>query len=311
MNTKNTKTAVIVLLVIANIFFIYNIIWLGISSENIPSEMIENAAVVLSKSGFIADKSVIPAKKPMDFMYEGVSSQDIYENIVKSFSGAEFKDADEILVPMGISYAAGNHRFIFTDSDYFRITITEKSYYGNTEEIEQIENAVQAAIDSAKESAVTGNQSGAPKKTKDIIRNFLRKYNNQDARLGFAIISYEEDKNQSREYIWINQTADGIFIDSHIAYAEISGGSVRYFSGKWYFGELAAINIPLLDSVNILFKSMEADGSIVSGDRLIEMGKEYNVRQHEKDRFYLVPSWRLIFKSGIKLSYNMVTGYKN
>jgi len=298
MNTKNTKTAVIILLIAANIFFIYNIMRLKINTENIPSDMIDDAVGVLSRNGLAADKSRIPAKKPVYFIYEGAYSGTVQEDIIKSFSGVTEEKYDETVkmyVPAGISYAAGEYRFIFSDADYFSLSIN-----AGEEPLEEIRPLPEGGMGKI--------ESGAAKATEKTIGDFIKKYNKQDAKLGFEVIGLEEDK-----YIWIKQTVGGEPLDSHIAYIEIRDGEVKYFSGRWYFGELtiAAKKMPLLDSVNILFKSMEADKNIISGDRLWGMSAEYTVMAHEMESFYLVPSWRLEFESGLALSYNMVTGNKN
>jgi len=287
MNTKNIKTAIIAVLLIANIFFIYNIMRIKITAENLPSEMIENAAAVLAKRGVTAEKSRIPAKRPANFIYEGVYSETIHDDIVRDFSGAA-EEAVKMYVPAGISYAAGDSRFIFSDDDYFYIGI----------------NIGEGARDN-----FFPREAGESKKTEKIIGDFLKKYHKQDAKLSFEITGAAEGTN----YIIINQTAEGGPIDTHTAYVGIQNGEVVYFSGRWYFGELttAARKMPLLDSVNILFKSLETDKNILDGERLEEMRVEYTLMAHGMEGFYLAPSWRLEFEGGLVLSYNMITGNKN
>jgi len=285
MNTKNIKTAILAVLLIANIFFVYNIMRIKITAENLPSEMIENAAAVLAKKGVAAEKSRIPTKKPVNFIYEGVYSETLHEDIVRDFSGAA-EEAVKMYVPAGISYTAGDCRFIFSDDDYFYISIN---------------------IGGEAPESFPAREDGDSKKTEKIIGDFLKKYHKQDAKLSFKIIGEEEN------YIIINQTAEGKPIDTHTAYVGIQNGETAYFSGRWYFGELttAAKKMPLLDSVNILFKSIETDKNILAGERLKEMRVEYTRMTHGMEGFYLAPSWRLEFESGLALSYNMITGNKN
>jgi len=287
MNTKNIKTAILAVLLIANIFFVYNIMKIKINTENLPSEMIDDAAGVLARRGVTAEKSRIPAKRPANFIYEGVYSETIHDDIVRNFSGAA-EEAVKMYVPAGISYAAGGCRFIFSDDDYFYISI-------NIGE-EAPENFLP-------------RDAGESQKNEKIIGDFLKKYYKQEAKLSFEIIGEEEVTN----YIIINQTAESCPIDTHTAYVGIQDGEVAYFSGRWYFGELtiAAKKMPLLDSVNILFKSIETDKNILAGERLKEMRVEYTRMTHGMEGFYLAPSWRLEFESGLALSYNMITGNKN
>jgi hypothetical protein len=67
--------------------------------------------------------------------------------------------------------------------------------------------------------------------------------------------------------------------------------------------------MPLLDAVNILFKSMEQDLS--GGAKLEYISKEYSIKAHGTDKFYLAPSWVLNFEGGQRLSYDMITGIRN
>ena len=249
--------------------------------------MIDNAVAVLAKRGVTAEKSRIPAKKPANFIYEGVYSETIHDDIVRDFSGAA-EEAVKMYVPAGISYAAGNCTFIFSDYDYFYVSIS--------------------VGEEAPESFLP-RDAGESQKNEKIIGDFLKKYYKQNAKLSFEIIGEEEATN----YIIINQTAESWPIDTHTAYVGIRNGEVAYFSGRWYFGELttAARKMPLLDSVNILFKSVETDKNILAGERLKEMRVEYTHMTHGMEGFYLAPSWRLEFESGLALSYNMITGNKN
>ena len=320
MNTKNTKTAVIILLIIANIFFIYNRISLKISSENISAETIEDAVNVLARNGFIVDRNKIPAKKPANLIYEGKYAKDIYrENIVKSFSGVsseEIKEAGDMFGPLGTSYTAGDYKFMFPEkkmkTDYFEINITDRNYQAPEENFENPEEETEKTrIDTEfpADKKIDGIARGDIKKAEKAIKNFIKKYQNQDRKLGFEIIGLKEDGHKNCERVLINQTVDGALIDSHIAYIEIQDGKVKYFSGAWYFGELTAKSEPLLDSVNILFKCLDTDKGIAQSETLVEMNPEYSVVRHAEG-FYLAPSWQLVFESGKKLSYDMITGGK-
>ena len=326
MNTKHIKTAIIALLLLANIFFAWNIADLVIKSENIPSEMIDDAALILEAKGLKADKNRIPSKKPSGMIYEGVYegvySKDTFNEIVKSFSGIsdeQLGGASDML-PVGESYAAGGYRFIFSETDYFKIIMIELEYADflgdfsvvdpDTEKTaldEETKNKTELLL----EKGIADIRKSELKNAEKSIKNFLKKYHRQDLKLGFDIIGYQKELRSSREFVLINQTFDGVPVDSHIAYAELQNGEIKYFSGDWYFGEFAGKSVALLDSVNILFKCAEIDGNIIrDSGSLKEMNLEYIVLHHEAEKFYLTPSWQLVFENERKLSYNMVTGDK-
>ena len=313
MNTKNTKTAVIILLIIANIFFIYSIMDLKIKSENIPSDMIDDAISILGKKGFIIEKSKIPVKKPVELIYEGVYSQSAFDNIVKYFSeisDEELAVIDYMPVPVGISCTEWDYRFTFDTQNFFKIGIMETTYIDAEMDFKVLEEETDKKIEMISENGINDVSKSEIKQAENTIKNFIKKYRGQDVKLGFDIIGFTEDKQKNCECVLIKQTVDGLMVDSHTVYIEIQDGKVKYFSGEWYFGEfIGKYTMPLLDSVNILFKCMETDENIIQeSGKLSRMDLEYTVMQQGDEKFYLIPSWSIIFDSGKKLSYNMIIG---
>ncbi|MCL2775017.1 MAG: hypothetical protein FWD71_16960 [Oscillospiraceae bacterium] len=324
MNTKNTKSVIIILLLVANIFFIYNIIMFDVRTQNIPSDMINNAAGILNNKGIFLDAGAVPAKKPTNYIYEGEYSDNIFTDIVVNFSGIpedEIKsgiplpDTSGTLYKNKKKYTGGGYIFIFADLDYLHVSIMDESNEKSREDYGDVEQETDNEISVLTKTGITGIQKSEIKKAKDIIENFIKKYSSvQDVKSDFDVIGLKnENENGNRiEEVAINQKYDGLRINSNIAYAEIKDGAVTYFYGSWYFGYFdAKYKMPLLDSVNILFKCSEKDSSIITGDKLKKMNHEYNVLPTGSDKFYLIPSWQLEFESGKTLSYSMVTGSKN
>ena len=327
MNTNHTKTAIIVMLLIANIFFLYNIADLSLKSGNIPSEMIDDAVLVLELRGLQTDKNKIPKKKPSEMIYEGVYegiySKDTFKEIVKCFSDVseeQLKESGDML-PVGEFYVAGDYRFIFSEADYFKISMIELAYTDFIEDFSivnpdtgktQLEEETQNKTERLLKKGVADIKKSDLKKAEKAIKNFLKKYHSQDLKLGFEIIGFEKESYSNREFVLINQTFEGVPIDFHTAYIEIQDEKIKYFSGEWYFGEfLGRYPFRLLDSINILFKCAETDGNIIrESGSLKEMNVEYIVIHHEAEKFYLTPSWQLVFENEKKLSYNMITGDK-
>jgi len=301
MNTRSIKTAIIILLAAVNIFLIYNIAALDMRVQNIPADMIENASAILKGRGIDADMKLIPARKPVNYIYEGVFPE--YSEIVKNFSGAsdeEIRNGHYVTLDEIAIFNAGEYTFDFEDN--MQIKIVKSDYAGGVTVGELADYA----------DFNRNDMSGA----ESIIRDFLRKYPAQDIRTGFDILEFKKDGG--RDIVRINQTADGLYIASHTAYIIIEDGEVKYFSGRWYFGKLSGgpdgngYRMPLLDAVNILFKSLEHDGDSLNGAKLENMGKEYNIlEQHGMDTFYFTPSWVVSFDGGRNFSYDMIMGNKN
>ena len=319
MNTKKIKTAIIVMLVLANIFFIYNLYMLKENTSRIPRQMIEDAVTVLRKNGLNISKEAIPDIKPQNYIYEGVYSPEVFEEIAKSLSESEISNTFHR--PGGVTYNAGEYKFDFEEfsdgfgdsSDYFTISITNISevsshdlsdqsggdIYEDYEDLAtKIENLILSGLKDHKKSDIS--------RAENVIINFLKKY--QPGAVDFETVGFQ--KNEESEYIVIKQKLDGLAFNSHVVFAEISGKKVRSFRGKWYFGEFAeGLYMPLLDSVNILFKCLEKDGNAIQdGEEVKIIELYYSILWHEKNKFYLIPSWRLSFDSGKVLSYNTLTG---
>ena len=345
MNTKNTKSAIIILLMVANIFFIYSIITLNIRTQNLPSSMIDNAVNILGNRGFSIDRSVIPAKKPANYIYEGVYSGD-FKEIVAAFSGVPEDEIQDLppLLDEKTKYNEGGYTFIFDRSDYFKISIMNEYHEKAEDDYREVETETEAEIAFLTETGgITAVQKSDIKRTEKIIDDFLKKYPNRQksqnqeikSDFGFDIISLRKEggsEPEKVEKVIINQKADGLPVSSHTAYVEIKSGEVQYFYGRWYFGVFVARYKPsLLDSVNILFKYIEyteKDGNISGEDtddadnsddldnsvnsvKLTKMDLEYNIFHISSNEFYLIPSWTLLFDDGKKLSYNMITGKRN
>lgn len=308
MNTKSIKTVIIILLAAANIFFIFNIIILDMRVRNIPADMIENAVAVLRERGIYADVQKIPSRRPVYYVYEGIYSEESYSEIVRSFSGASDEEIRNRLHTSrsgdGIAFNVGEYKFTF--EDYMQIEIVKSDYWdGNTPEYKEIL------------AGYTDFSSGDANRVHRIIRDFLRRHAEQDARTGFRITGLKQDGARDKALIHqtINQAGDELLIYPHTAFLVISGGEVKYFSGRWYFGIFVDRHpLPLLDSVNILFRSLEQDGSVLEGTRLEIMERQYNIKSLEGNRFYLYPSWALSFDDGQyirRFSYDMIRGNKN
>jgi hypothetical protein len=222
---------------------------------------------------------------------------------------------------VGESYAAGDYRFIFAENDFFKVCMIELAYSDLVKDFSvvnpdtgktELENETKGKTELLLKKGIGNIKKSDLKKTENTIKNFLKKCSRQDLKLGFEIIGFEKNTNPNCEFVLINQTFEGVPIESHCAYIEIQNDKIKYFCGEWYFGEFVGRQpAALLDSVNILFKCAEIDANTIrDSGSLKEMNMEYIVMHHESEKFYLTPSWRLVFENDKKLSYNMITGDK-
>ena len=311
MNTRSIKTIIIILLCIANFFFMYNTLLLNQYMRYIPADMIDNAAAILTQRGIEVSPQEILARRPVHYIYEFIYSDENYHNIVRSFSGAD----DETIGngrhrthDGGIAFHVCEYKFRF--DDFMLIEIIRSDYWeGNAAEKMELL------------SSYTEFSAAEADRASRIIDDFLRRYEEQSLLTDFNITGFRHEDGIDK--VLINQTMNGLLISSHTALVIISdcpnnrnGRDVKYFSGRWYFGDFVGYyEMPLLDSVNILFRSLEQDHALLRGSRLVNMEKQYSVMPHQINRFYLALSWVLSFDDGLQtvrcFSYDMITGYRN
>ena len=303
MNTKKIKTAIIAMLILANMFFIYNLYTLNSNTSRISRQMIDDAITVLRRNGLNVAREAIPDIKPQNYIYEGIYLEETFEEIAKNLSESEISNT--FRKPEGMIYNAGEYKFDFGGGteelpDYFSVSIAnvnlleQDAGYLDYELI--TEYLIADGLEDYKKMDIA--------KAENVIMKFLKKH--QPGSVNFETIGYQ--KNTDSEYLVIVQKLDGLAFDSHIVFAEISGEKIYVFKGKWYFGEFTGrYRMPLLDSVNILFKCLEKDGNTIQeNEELEKIELYYSIVWHQEDKFYLYPSWRLSFDSGKELSYNTV-----
>ena len=314
MNTRGIKTIIIILLCATNIFFAYNTLLLNRRIRYIPANMIESAATILTaEHGIEISPQYILARRPTHSIYEFIYSDENYDSIVRSFSAAtdeEIRNGRHRTHDGGMAFNVGEYRFRF--DDFMLIEIIRSDYWdGNA-----VEKMDMLAAYYTEFSDSESNRIGR------IINDFLRRYQEQSPLTSFNIIGLRHENGIDKALI--NQTMDGLLISSHTALAVISdspysdgGREVKYFSGRWYFGDFVdAHETPLLDAVNILFRSLEQDRALFpkEGTRLVDMEKQFHIIPHQVNRFYLALSWVLSFDDGQSIrrfSYDMITGNRN
>ena len=312
MNTKGIKTIIIVLLCAANLFFVYNTILLNRRIRYIPADMINNAAAILTaEHGVEISPQYVLARRPVHSIYEFVYSNENYHSIVYNFSRAtdeEIHNGRHITHDGGTAFNVGEYRFRFDDFMLIEIALSEYWDGDANEKIDML---------AAYYTEVSDIDSSGISRT---INEFLRRYTGQSPLTGFNIIGFRHEDGLDK--VLINQTMDGLLISSHTALVIISdssdsrsGREVKYFFGRWYFGDFVDYyEMPLLDSVNILFRSLEQDSALLEGTRLVNMEKQYSIMPHQINRFYLALSWVLSFDDGQSVrnfSYDMITGDRN
>ncbi|GHU36556.1 hypothetical protein FACS1894105_07100 [Clostridia bacterium] len=307
MNTKTIKTIIIALLFAANLFFMLSIFSLGRDASTIPRNMAEDAATILESRGIRAETNKIPLVKPWELIYEGVyPGGELYQKIIAAFypeSTGEESQSGYIMPNGGLSMTAGKFKFLFgTDGDLAVSVIREGEH-------ELVAAEIYEKIEEVKKIGTVGVRDSEVNLAASVFGDFLTALGGGSKNVSFDVIGFNRRGDTEIEAV-VRQNIDKIALGENCLYIRVTDGQITYLAGKWYFGELlASFTMPLLDSVNILFKCADKDFTPGgSEDTLSAMSHEYAVMRQNAERFYLIPSWRIEFESGSSYLYNMVTG---
>lgn len=316
MNSAKTKIVIIILLIGANLFFIYNIIKLTNEKSKVSTKMIDDALSILNSRGINIDKSVIVRDKPFYKVYEGDCStkkdaESVYTpnyvKIVRRITDAEI--TDPLTLPDGTLYVAGDYKFSFLDygesdtTNMFAVSII-KNEYETSEALFDIDlrNSKIKDILSLQESP-----SGKDRKeVAEALNKFFGGNKNENA---YIILYAERQTGEDKLSAVINQVQNNISIASNYVYVEIYEKEVAYFGGNYYFHDFSEdYDVNLLDSVNILLNISAKEDNILLNSELEKMEIVYYPANRNSETFYLQPMWKLTFADGSGHIFNSLTG---
>lgn len=319
MNAAKTKIVIIILLVAANLFFIYNIIKLNDDKSKISSKMIDDAAAILNGRGIKIDKTIIVREKPFYKVYEGDCSKrkdtesvyiTNYKDIVKRITGADIPDIKEPLnIPNGTLYVAGNYKFGFLDygesdtANMFAVYIIKDGYENPPAlfDMDSLSVEINELLD------LKEIPSGKNKKdTAEALNKFLGGNKNEN---NYRILYAEKQSSEDKICAVINQIYNNLPIASNYVYVEIYEKEVAYFGGNYYFHEFSeGYDVNLFDSANILLNISSKEDNILLNTELDKMELVYYPTSRDSENFYLMPMWRLTFADGSAHIFNSLTG---
>lgn len=294
MKPSKITLLLIMLLLATNVFLILNIAAVERTKNTLPERMITDAVQLLERSGIIIDPQVIPNVRPSTPIYEGAISDTELTAFAELFTGAKTDTVYQPLPGLRMYFSAGGYVFEFSEKQL------SFSLYRHDEELSE---QVEALLDGVSgKSDITADKKLIKQAGKEIKSLFVRSGDASAQAEVTGCVSLD------RGYVaTVRRLTKGLAVDGQEMRVYIRDGAVAAARGTWYFGEYVDENsMPYMDSVNILFKAKDL-GEEFSGI-IKEMKLNYNVIWHQVDRFYLIPSWKVVFGDGREYNFNALTG---
>lgn len=306
MDLKRIKTIMIIILLLINVFFAYNLVREYRDEYYIDNETIENAVQILSRSGIKIDREIIPDKKLHSPVYEGLFAEDHKEKVAALISGTDIESAYS--TPDGMRFVAKNGSIVeisdaldiaFWAPAADRYTVFSSiisDALRNSEKIDEIE-VVEAIKSTLSDGVVDGD--GHVEMTCECTGVFF------DPKTGYHVVRFE-------------QMIDGAYIYGHKLFFVVNGNEPIYMEGNWTFVSTDnKYSSQMIDQINILFmekkavdqKNKELSGGIVPDHTVNSIDVVYcTYFNDDKTGIYFIPALRITYDDMHESVYDMQSG---
>ena len=309
MDLKRIKTVMIVILIIINAFFVYNLAIEYRDRVYIDDSVLEDAVNILSRSGIEIASDIIPKKKPDTPVYEGLFGEDYNESVAKLLSGSEIESAFSI--PQGMRFVAENGSVVEISTDY---------------------DVVFYSSDADRYAAFSGIISGAlANGTVDDTADFSKDLYDLLCRDISASVGYESfgavcdgvyrDKESGYSIVKYSQTLGDAPLYGHEIYSVFDRDSLVYMEGKWTFlSTNKEYSSQLYDQVNILFMEKKSVDKTLAEykergetpDISLEIAALDSVYctyfNDDRSGLYFIPAWCITYADGRSVVYDTHSG---
>ena len=309
MNWTSVKNMLILMLVAANMFLLYNISVQRRSRSYIDEDEVINAVSLLDDRGLSVDVSCVPLSRFDADIYESVYGEDYFNRTAELLSGSKRQNAT--IIPNGILIVTENGASFEFDSSlgfvYTKNSTISASAYTDI-------NA-----DNFDEYAGIYDKPGKSQTSEleRIVTGFLSAGYGSESLFDIRIDGCIQDPNSGNYYIKASQLLDGLSVYGHGAVCAVSGGELVAAWGHWYFFDFdTSYNSDLYDQVNILFLDLET----LEGRRESEAAGQSSEEplpgvvsvdacfatywNAEKTALYFIPAWQIGHTDGTLIVYN-------
>ncbi len=323
MNWSSIKNYMIAILLLANLFLVYNIVRQDRTRNYISDEEISDAVELLSERGLIVPRSSIPTKKFKANVYESLYNDEYYITAAQALTDSP-RDLLLSLPDGGFSITAKNGETVEFDTEFGFIY----SKYDTFDDLAYTD----ITADNFSEYAIGWEElSGARLKSlSDTATDFLDSRVPSDYLLSARVTEGYYDPISGYFFILAEQCVNGYEVYSHYAICVFSDSELVYSKGRWYFAPFDEnYNTELQDQINILFANLtaleaeastafegETDG-IQEGTNAKDMTEKYEIPavktvsscyviywSADRTALYFTPAWQIEHINGLTVVYN-------
>ncbi len=308
MNWSSVKNLLILMLVAANVFLLYNISVQRRSLAYIDEDEVMDAVSLLYDRGLPVDVECIPLRRFDADIYESVYGEDYFNRTAELLSGSKRQNAT--IIPNGMMIVTENNdSFEFDNSLGFVYTKNN---------INQTAAYTDINADNFDDYAAVYTKPGKSQAAaaESVVVGFLSAGYGSESLFDIRVDGCIQDPNSGNYYIKASQLIDELPVYGHGAVCVVSSGELVAAWGHWYFFDFdTSYNSDLYDQVNILFSDLETlEGlresesaqtseeplpGVVSVDACF--ATYWNA---EKTALYFIPAWQIGHSDGTLIVYN-------
>ena len=310
MNWGKIKTIIIVLMLLVNLFFIYNIYIQNRNIYYIGEKTIQTACELLAADNIIVSPEIIPDKKLSLSIIESVFEPGYFDFVVSKISGTESHTKRIINNGVEFNITKNNDLYEFSDTDVLYMKYISNGFGGKNLNNLNVENDY------------TEINPGRLQTQLKIIKSYLMWENDsQTNKPGYDIAVQKGyyDETSGRYFIYCIQMIESQLINECEFITVIKDGTVQYLEGKLINNEvLKSHNTALIDQINILFmersdivesRNDENGAEIYDMYSILSMTSEYYINwNQERDIMFLIPAWKIVYENGAIVTRDAVNG---
>ena len=312
MNWAAVKNLLIVMLLAANVFLIYNISVQDRTKNYLSESELRDAAKLLADRGQTVNLSGIPEKRFSADIYESLyPGDDAYvTSTAASLTGTDAGSLRVYPMPDGstrVSTGSTGGRFKnleFTKDFSF-------SYWVSGNQSDPAYTDI--TVDEAEGGGFDGLSKTRLAALSKLALAFLGVPESSDESGLYAVVGGGySDAGRGALYLVVSQRLAGIPVFRHRVVCVFEGDELVAASGRWYFEKVgASYDYDLYDQVSILFTNRSnlaskleetSDGTLPA---VVAMSSCYSTYMNpDKTALYFIPAWRIDHENGLVEVYN-------
>jgi hypothetical protein len=310
MNWGSVKNLLIAMLVVANLFLLYNISVQNRRKGYLDESQVIDAVELLAERGLTIDLKRVPLQKFNADIYESLYGDDYYDKVSETLSDSK-RESRNILPDGGMRIVCENGEsfefyvgfgFIYRKNN----NISSTAYTGITAE-------------NFGESSEFYEQLGKNRLNKlaNKAGEFLNSCRSDETNLSIRANGGFYIESEDCYYIFVSQLINGIPIYGHDVICIFNEDTLVGAYGRWYFSGInTSYKNELYDQVNILFTDfetlMQRQNSTITNETtndtlpsVTAVSACYVIYWNaEKTALYFIPAWQVDHSDGTTIVYN-------